>query len=63
MNTTATMRTLESRLITDGFTPQQIMRLQALRDAYPIIELVDSQRSLDQLRFLKWRHASGRLNV
>ena len=63
MNVSATMRPLESRLVTEGFSPQQIARLQAMRDAYPLIELVQSRRELDQLRFLRWRHATGRISV
>lgn len=63
MDTTTTMRPLEARLVRDGFTPEQIIRLQTLRDSYPIIELVGSRRELDQLRFLRWRHTSGRLDV
>jgi hypothetical protein len=48
-------------LETQGFSATQIARLQALAADYPLIELVDSRRRLDQMKFLKWRYATGRL--
>ena len=39
-----------------GFTPEQIERLEALREAYPLIEWVTNEE-WQRLRFLKWRHA------
>jgi len=63
MDTSTTMRPLAARLVTEGFTPTQIARLVALREAYPLIELVESRRELNQLRFLRWQHANGRLDV
>ena len=38
------------------FTPEQIERLEALREAYPIIEFVTTEE-WQRLRFLKWRYA------
>jgi hypothetical protein len=50
-----TARTTSADLEQLGFTPQQIERLTALRDAYLIIEFVDSSEELQRLLFLKWR--------
>ena len=36
------------------FTPEQIARLTALRDAYPVLEFVSSEE-WRRLVFLKWR--------
>jgi hypothetical protein len=39
-----------------GFSADQISRLERLREVYPLIELVDDKRQIEQLRFLRWRH-------
>lgn len=57
---TRTLITVDD-LIAQGFTPEQIARLVALRNDYPLVEAVGSQRELDRLRFLKWRYATGHL--
>ena len=43
-------------LAAQGFTPTQIECLEALREAYPLIEWV-TRAEWQRLRFLKWRHA------
>jgi hypothetical protein len=43
-------------LAAQGFTLVQIKRLEALREAYPIIEFVTG-KEWQRLRFLKWRYA------
>jgi hypothetical protein len=39
-----------------GFTAEQIGALQQLRAIYPLVELVDSNQQIEQLRFLRWLH-------
>jgi hypothetical protein len=39
-----------------GFSAEQLSRLERLREVYPLIELVDDKRQIEQLRFLRWRH-------
>ena len=46
-----------------GFTPQQIRRLEALRDVYPVIEFVESNEMLHRLHFLKWRYTQHQVTV
>jgi len=46
-----------------GFTPQQIRRLEALRDVYPVIEFVESNEALQRLHFLKWRYTHHQVTV
>jgi hypothetical protein len=41
-----------------GFTPEQIARLTALREVYPLIEMVDSAEQLQRLVFLRWLHTT-----
>ena len=57
---TRTLITVDD-LGTQGFSPEQIARLIAMRNDYPMVEAVGSRRELDRLRFLKWRYATGRL--
>jgi hypothetical protein len=42
-----------------GFTPDQIERLERLRDAYPFIEFVESGEQWRRLVFLKWLCATS----
>lgn len=46
-----------------GFAPQQIRRLESLRDVYPVIEFVESNEALHRLRFLKWRYTQHQVTV
>jgi hypothetical protein len=39
-----------------GFTSEQIAGLERLREIYPLVELVESRRQIEQLRFLRWLH-------
>ena len=50
-------------LIRRGFTAQQIRRLEALRDVYPVIEFVESNETLQRLHFLKWRYTHHQVTV
>lgn len=61
--TAQTPTTTAADLESQGFTPAQIARLLILRADYPLIEMVDSRQALEQIRFLKWRFATGRLSV
>jgi hypothetical protein len=54
--TQATVDTLELEQL--GFTPEQIARLAALRELYPLIEMVDSAEQLQRLVFLRWLHTT-----
>jgi hypothetical protein len=43
-----------------GFSPEQIKRLVAAREAYsPLIELVESGQELRRLQFLRWLYQHG----
>jgi hypothetical protein len=48
-------------LLEVGFTADQIERLQALKNAYPFIEYVDTAKQWRRLEFLKWRYMQGDL--
>ncbi|HEX5164803.1 MAG TPA: hypothetical protein VFV93_05360 [Thermomicrobiales bacterium] len=48
-------------LLAVGFTDDQIERLQALKNAYPFIEYVDTAKQWRRLEFLKWRYLQGDL--
>lgn len=39
-----------------GLTAEQIDSLERLREIYPLIELVDNNLQIEQLRFLRWLH-------
>jgi hypothetical protein len=52
-----------AELKAQGFTGEQITRLRQLRSEYPLREIVDSQQTLDRLRFLKWSYATGRVDA
>jgi hypothetical protein len=54
--TLATVETVELEQL--GFTPDQIARLTALREVYPLIEMVDSAEQLQRLVFLRWLHTT-----
>jgi len=43
-------------LVAQGFTPEQIQRLEELRAVYPMIEMVDDIEQVQRMIFLKWLH-------
>ena len=53
--------TTRDDLASAGITPEQIERLEILRNHYPYIEFIDSQRQLEKLRFLRWLIETGRV--
>ncbi|HEX5165760.1 MAG TPA: hypothetical protein VFV93_10215 [Thermomicrobiales bacterium] len=42
-----------------GFTTEEIDQLDALRQTYPLIERVDSQREFQWLTFMRWCYVTG----
>ena len=61
MTTATTTRTIQPLdLFALGFTPEQIARLEALKQSYSAFsEHFDSDREFQQLAFLKWRYQHG----
>lgn len=51
----------QETLIEDGFTHEEIRKLKALRSVYPHAEFVESQQQWEQLVFLKWLIAQGKV--
>jgi hypothetical protein len=45
----------------EGFTPEQIARLEALRDRYPATEYCESDQQLRRLELMRWLYQNGRL--
>ena len=43
-------------LVAQGFTPEQIQRLEDLRSVYPLIEMVEDIEQVRRMVFLKWLH-------
>ena len=43
-------------LVAQGFTPEQIQKLEELRAVYPLIEMVDNSEQMRRMVFLKWLH-------
>ena len=43
-------------LVAQGFTPEQIQKLEELRAVYPLIEMVEDSEQLRRMVFLKWLH-------
>ena len=43
-------------LVAQGFTPEQIQRLENLRAVYPMIEMVEDIEQVRRIVFLKWLH-------
>ena len=56
--TQATMQvtTETTDLVAQGFTPEQIQRLEALRAVYPMIEMIEDIEQVRRMVFLKWLH-------
>ena len=44
-----------------GFTQEQIQCLRDVREMYPYIEYIDSQREWHRLRFVKWLYLKGHI--
>ena len=44
-----------------GFTQEQIQRLRDVREMYPYIEYIDSQREWHRLRFVKCLYLKGHI--
>jgi hypothetical protein len=42
-----------------GFTPEQIKRLEALREAGPLLEFITTRAEWQRLVFLKWCYEHG----
>ncbi|HLT20341.1 MAG TPA: hypothetical protein VKZ96_12840 [Thermomicrobiales bacterium] len=60
--TTATTTHSTHQLASQGFTPEEIARLEALKCSYNAFrERCDSDREFQQLAFLKWRYEHGDL--
>ncbi|HLT19662.1 MAG TPA: hypothetical protein VKZ96_09405 [Thermomicrobiales bacterium] len=53
-HTTVTTQRLEA----EGFSPEQIAKLEQLRACYPLIELTDEE-GWKQLQFLRWLCRQG----
>jgi hypothetical protein len=45
-----------------GFTLEEIVRLDELRQSYPVIETVDSRRELQWLKFMRWCYVTGHIS-
>lgn len=45
-----------TNLVAQGFTPQQIQKLEELRAVYPMIEMVDNIEQMRRMVFFKWLH-------
>lgn len=54
-------RTTAADLATQGFSPAQIARLEALAQRYPLIEFLDTEAKWQHLIFLRWRVATRHL--
>jgi|GEM_PF-4301356 len=52
--TQATAGTTE--LVAQGFSPEQITRLEELRAVYPMIEMIEDIEQVRRMVFLKWLH-------
>jgi hypothetical protein len=59
----ATLALMHDDLARLGFAPEQIARLEALRDVYPVIEFVESNEQLQRLQFMKWRIARQQVRI
>lgn len=57
MNQEHTITTAQ-QLEADGFTTEQIAKLERLRACYPLIELTDEAGWM-QLQFLRWLYRQG----
>lgn len=60
IETTARPEVTTADLEALGFNDEQITKLEALRADYPLIEFVESNQQLNQLRFLRWLHSQDR---
>lgn len=46
----------------NGFSAEQITRLDQLRACYPYLEFTSTVEEWRRLNFLKWRHSTGRVS-
>ena len=51
----------EDELREAGFTDEQIDQLKNVREMYPYVEYIDSQREWHRLRFVKWLYHQGQI--
>ncbi|HEX5165468.1 MAG TPA: hypothetical protein VFV93_08745 [Thermomicrobiales bacterium] len=56
MQATMQATTDTTGLVAQGFTAEQIQRLEELRAVYPMIEMVENIEQLRRIVFLKWLH-------
>jgi hypothetical protein len=56
MQATMQATTDTTGLVAQGFTAEQIQRLEELRAVYPMIEMVEYIEQLRRIVFLKWLH-------
>ena len=56
MQATMQATTDTAGLVAQGFTPEQIQRLEELRAVYPMIEMVENIEQVRRIVFLKWLH-------
>jgi hypothetical protein len=62
MNQTTTAPTTLHDLQAQGFTADEIARVQRLKDRYhPFRETCASNAEYERLNFLKWRYEQGRI--
>ena len=52
--TQATIDTTE--LVAQGFSPDQIQKLEELRAVYPMIEMIEDIEQVRRMIFVKWLH-------
>lgn len=53
----ATQATTETTdLVAQGFSPEQIQKLEGLRAVYPMIEMIEDIEQVRRMIFLKWLH-------
>lgn len=64
MNQISTMTPTTVDLVAQGFTVEEIDRLQALRERYdPFREYCESDHEFESLAFLKWRYQRGQFAI
>lgn len=56
MQATTQATTGTTELVAQGFSPEQITRLEELRAVYPMIEMIEDIEQVRRMVFLKWLH-------
>ena len=56
MQATTQATTEMTDLVAQGFSPEQINRLEELRAVYPMIEMIEDIEQVRRVVFLKWLH-------